>query len=193
MQNREAAWELLCQYTQSENLRKHGLAVEAAMRHYARHFNEDEELWGITGLLHDFDYEKYPDAHNHPYRGNEILKTRGYPEEVRQAIMGHASYTGVPRDTLLAKTLFAVDELAGFIIAVALVRPSKSIYDVKPKSVKKKFKQKAFAAKVDREEIKQGIAELGVDETEHIQRVIDALKSIAKELGLEGEGVTANE
>ncbi len=187
MQNRDTAWNLLCQYTQSKNLRKHGLAVEAAMRHYARHFNQDEELWGITGLLHDFDYEKYPDAQNHPYRGNEILKAEGYPEKLRKAIMGHASYTGVPRDSLMAKTLFAVDELAGFIIAVALVRPSKSIYDVKPKSVKKKFKQKAFAAKVDRDEIKAGIQALGVDETEHVQRVVDALKSIAKELGLEGE------
>lgn len=185
--DREKAWNLLCEYTKSESLRKHALAVEAAMRHYAEYFGEDPELWGVVGLLHDFDYEMYPDEENHPYRGSEILAKEGYPEEVRRAIMGHASYTGVPRDSLMAKTLFAVDELAGFIIAVALVRPSRSIMDVEPKSVKKKFKQKAFAAKVNRDEIKQGIEELGVDETEHIQRVIDALKSIADELGLAGE------
>jgi len=169
--NREEAWKLLCEYTKSENLRKHALAVEAAMRLYARKFGEDEEKWGIVGLLHDFDYEMYPDEKNHPYRG----------------YVSHASYTGVPRDSLMARTLFAVDELTGFIIAVALVRPTRSIHDVTVKSVKKKFKQKAFAAKVSREEIKQGIKELGVDEDEHIQNVIDALKSIAKELGLEGK------
>lgn len=185
--NREKAWNLLTQYTKTESLIHHALAVEAAMRHYARYFHEDEEYWGITGLLHDFDYEAYPDEQNHPYRGNEILEKEGYPEELRRAIMGHASYTGVPRDTLLAKTLFAVDELTGFIMAVALVRPSKSIHDVKPKSVKKKFKTRAFAAKVNREEIAQGIAELEVDETEHIQRVIDALRTVAADIGLEGE------
>ena len=189
--DREQAWKLLCEYTQTDSLRKHALAVEAGMRTYARFYGEDEETWGIVGLLHDFDYERYPDAENHPYRGNEILAERGYPEEMRRAIMGHASYTGVARDTLMAKVLFAVDELAGFVIAVALVRPSKSIHDVKPKSVKKKLKQKAFAAKVDREEIRQGIAELGVDETEHIQRVIDALRGIASELDLEGEAQPA--
>ncbi|RKY46613.1 MAG: HAD family hydrolase [Candidatus Neomarinimicrobiota bacterium] len=185
--NREEAWKLLCEYTKSENLRKHALAVEAAMRFYARKFGEDEEKWGIVGLLHDFDYEMYPDEKNHPYRGYEILEKEGYPEDVRKAILSHASYTGVPRDSLMARTLFAVDELTGFIIAVALVRPTRSIHDVTVKSVKKKFKQKAFAAKVSREEIKQGIKELGVDEDEHIQNVIDALKSIAKELGLEGK------
>ncbi|RKY49087.1 MAG: HAD family hydrolase [Candidatus Neomarinimicrobiota bacterium] len=185
--NREEAWKLLCEYTKSENLRKHALAVGAAMRFYARKFGEDEEKWGIVGLLHDFDYEMYPDEKNHPYRGYEILEKEGYPEDVRKAILSHASYTGVPRDSLMARTLFAVDELTGFIIAVALVRPTRSIHDVTVKSVKKKFKQKAFAAKVSREEIKQGIKELGVDEDEHIQNVIDALKSIAKELGLEGK------
>lgn len=185
--NREKAWNLLCEYTKSDSLRKHALAVESAMRHYAEYFGENPELWGIVGLLHDFDYEMYPDEKNHPYKGNKILAEKGYPEEVQKAIMGHASYTGIPRDSLMAKTLFAVDELSGFIIAVALVRPSKSIMDVKPKSVKKKFKQKAFAAKVNRDEIKQGIEELGVDETEHIQRVIDALKTIAGDLGLAGE------
>lgn len=184
--DREKAWQLLTTYTKTESLIRHALAVEAAMRFYAKIYNEDEDYWGITGLLHDFDYEKFPDEKNHPYRGNEILEKEDYPEEMRKAIMGHASYTGVARDTLLAKTLFAVDELTGFIMAVALVRPSKSIHDVKPKSVKKKFKNRAFAAKVNREEIFQGIQELGVDETEHIQRVIDALKSVADEIGLSG-------
>ncbi len=183
--NRDQAWNLLCEYTKTSSLRKHAIAVEAAMKHYAKFYNEDEELWSITGLLHDFDYEKYPDEKNHPYKGNEILEKLGYSEEIRTAIMGHASYTGVNRESLMAKVLFAVDELAGFIIAVALVRPSKSIMDVKPKSVKKKFKQKSFAAAVSREEIKAGIADLGVDETEHIQRVIDSLKTVAGELELE--------
>jgi len=185
--NYSQAYELLCRYTKTESLRKHALAVSAAMRHYAHIFKEDEEYWAITGILHDFDYEMYPDEENHPYRGNEILAKEGYPEIMRTAIMGHASYTGIKRESLLAKTLFAVDELSGFVIAVALVRPSKSIFEVEPRSVQKKFKDKAFAAKVNREEIKQGIAELGVDETEHIQRVIDALKSIAGELGLAGQ------
>ncbi|MCK9559905.1 MAG: HDIG domain-containing protein [Candidatus Marinimicrobia bacterium] len=185
--NYSQAYELLCQYTKTESLRKHALAVSAAMRHYARIFNQDEEYWAVTGLLHDFDYEMYPDEENHPFRGNEILANLGYPEEMRAAIMGHASYTGVMRESLLAKTLFAVDELSGFVIAVALVRPSKSIFEVEPRSVRKKFKDKAFAAKVNREEIRQGIAELGVDETEHIQRVIEALKSVADELGLAGQ------
>ena len=184
--NYQNAYELFCRYTKTESLRKHALAVSAAMRHYARIFNEDEEYWAITGLLHDFDYEMYPDEQNHPYRGNEILAKEGYPEEMRTAIMGHASYTGIKRESLLAKTLFAVDGLSGFIIAVALVRPSKSIFEVEPRSVQKKFKDKAFAAKVNREEIKQGITELGVDEAEHIQNVIDALKSVAVELGLAG-------
>jgi putative nucleotidyltransferase with HDIG domain len=184
--DREKAWQLLTAYTKTDSLIKHALAVEAAMRHYAGYFNEDKDYWGVVGLLHDFDYERYPDEENHPYRGNEILEKEGYPEELRRAIMGHASYTGVSRHSLIAKTLFAVDELAGFITAVALVRPSRSIMDVKPQSVKKKFKTRAFAAKVNREEIRQGIEELGVDETEHIQRVIDALKTVAEEIGLAG-------
>lgn len=184
--DRDKAWTLLTTYTESESLIKHALAVEAAMRHYAKMSRQDENLWGITGLLHDFDYEMYPDEQNHPYRGNEILAREGYSDEIRTAIMGHASYTNTPRNSLLAKTLFAVDELTGFVIAVALVRPAKSIFEVHPSSVRKKFKDKAFAAKVSREEIKQGIAELGVDETEHIQRVIDALKTVAKELGIAG-------
>lgn len=182
----EKSWQLLISYTKTESLIRHALAVEAAMRFYAKIYNEDENYWGITGLLHDFDYESFPDEENHPYRGNEILEKEGYPEEMRRAIMGHAGYTGVSRDTLLAKTLFAVDELAGFIMAVAMVRPSRSVHDVKPKSVKKKFKTRSFAAKVSREEILQGIQELGVDETEHIQRVIDALKTVAINIGLAG-------
>jgi len=185
--NYEDAWKLLTEYTKTDSLIKHALAVSAAMREYAKWFHQDENDWAIVGLLHDFDYEKYPDAENHPYRGNEILEKLGYPAEMRTAIMGHAAYTGVKRESLLAKTLFAVDELAGFIIAVALVRPSKSIFEVEPRSVQKKFKDKTFAAKVNREEIRQGITELGVDETEHIQRVIDALKTIAPELGLAGQ------
>ena len=184
--DREKAWKLLNEYTKTDSLIKHALAVEAAMRHYAEYYGEDPDYWGVVGLLHDFDYEMFPDAQNHPYRGNEILAREGYPEEMRKAIMGHADYTGTERDTRLAKTLFAVDELAGFVIAVALVRPSQSVYDVTPQSVRKKFKQHSFAAKVNREEIRQGIAELGVEESEHIQRVIDALKTIAKDLNLEG-------
>lgn len=182
--NREDTWKLLCEYTKTDSLRKHALAVEAAMRHYAKIYGEDVEKWGITGLIHDFDYEQFPNEADHPYKGAEILRQKGYPEDVIQAVMGHASYTGTKRETLMAKTLFAVDELAGFIMAVAMVRPSKSVMDVASKSVKKKLKQKAFAAKVNREEIQQGIEELGVDQTEHIQNVIDALKGVAKALGL---------
>lgn len=185
--NREKAWNLLCKYTKSNSLRKHALAVESVMRRYADYFNEDRDLWGITGLLHDLDYEMNPDESNHPYKGVEILKKEGYPEEIQKAILGHASHTGVPRDSLMAKTLYAVDELTGFIIAVALVRPSRSIFEVTTESVKKKLKQKAFAAKVNREEIERGIDELGVNRDEHIQIVIDALKSIANELDLKGE------
>lgn len=181
---RDEAWELLNEYTKKEGLIKHALAVEALMRAYARKFGEDEEEWGIVGLIHDFDYEKYPTAADHPYRGSEILEKMGYPEEYRRAILGHADYTGESRDTLLAKTLFAVDELAGFITAVALVRPSKKVADVKVKSVTKKFKDKAFAASVNREDIQKGIEELGVDRAEHIQLCIDAMTSIADDLGL---------
>ena len=185
--DRESAWQLLCEFTKNKILRKHGLAVEAAMREYARYFEKNEERWGITGLIHDFDYEKYPSRDEHPYKGNEILQERDWPEDVRKAIMGHADYTGVKRDSLMAKTLYAVDELTGFIIAVALVRPTKSIYDVEVPSVKKKFGQKAFAKSVDRDMIQEGIADLDVAEDEHIQRVIKALQNIAAELGLEGD------
>lgn len=185
--NREEALKLLKEYTKSDSLRRHAFAVEQAMRKYAEKFGEDIEKWGITGLLHDFDYEKYPTAEEHPYIGNRILKEHGYDQDILDSIMGHADYTGVPRESLMAKTLFAVDELAGFIFAVTYVRPTNSINDVKVKSVTKKLKDKGFAAKVSREDINKGIEELGVDRAEHIQFVIDALKEKADELGLAGK------
>ncbi len=183
--SRADAWDLLCEYTKTESLRKHALAVEAAMRAYARRFGANEEEWGIVGLLHDFDYERWPDAENHVWRGSEILTARGYPEAWRRAIMGHASYTGVPRDTDMARCLFAVDELCGFIIAVALVRPSKSIADVDSKSVRKKMKEKGFARSVNRDEILQGAEELGAEDCDsHLTFVIEALRPIAADLGI---------
>ena len=183
---RDDAWNLLCEYTKSDSLRKHARAVEQVMRTYARTRGEDVELFGLIGMLHDFDYEKYPTQEEHPYTGAKILAERGYPEEVITAIMGHAPYTGVPRETLAAQALFAFDELTGFIFAVTFVRPSRSIREVTPKSVKKKLKQRSFAAAVSRDDIEQGITELGVDRTEHIQFVIDALAQIDEELGLQG-------
>lgn len=186
MNDRAAAWELLTGFTQSESLRKHALAVEACMRAYARKYDGDEELWGVVGLLHDFDYDKYPSLEDHPYRGNEILQERGWPEEIRKAIMSHAEYTGVTRDSELEKCLFACDELAGFITAVALIKPSKSLAEVDVKSVRKRMKDKAFARKVNREDIIQGAAALGVDLDEHIGFCIEAMKPIAKQLGLDG-------
>jgi len=183
--NREAAWELLNEHTKNPNLVKHGLAVEACMRHYAEHFAEDVEKWGIVGLIHDFDYEEHPTAEEHPYVGAEILREKGYPEDIVKAVLGHADYTGVERDTLMAKTLFAVDELSGLVVAVALVRPSKSIHEVKVRSVKKKLKDKSFARGVNRDDIEKGVEELGVDLDKHIQRVIDALKTVDTALGLE--------
>ncbi len=183
MITREDAWKLLTEYTQKEGLIKHALAVEAAMRAYARKFGEDEEAWGIVGLLHDFDYEKYPSMEDHPFRGAEILRQKGYPEEWVTAILGHANHTGVPRETLMAKTLYAVDELCGFITAVAYVRPNKKLSEVKVKSVKKKLKDKAFARQVNREEIRQGAEELGVELDEHIGFVLQAMQEIAEELG----------
>ncbi|HXZ41948.1 MAG TPA: HDIG domain-containing protein, partial [Terriglobales bacterium] len=158
MNDRESAWCLLTEFTQSESLRKHALAVEACMRAYARKLAGDEELWGVVALLHDFDYEKYPSLEDHPYKGNEILKERGWPEEIRRAIMSHAEYTGVSRDTPMEKALFACDELAGFITAVALVKPGKSLAEVDAKSVRKKMKDKAFARSVNRNDIVNGAA-----------------------------------
>ena len=181
--NRDEAWKLLCEYTKSENLRRHALAVEACMRAYARKFGEDEEKWGIAGLLHDFDYELYPDAPDHPLKGCEILTSLGYPEDIRRAILAHADYTGVPRDTLMAKSLFACDELAGFITACALVRPDR-IQGLEPASVRKRMKDKAFARAVRREDIIQGAQELGVDANEHIAICISAMRDIGSQLGL---------
>ncbi|HIE50256.1 MAG TPA: HDIG domain-containing protein [Armatimonadetes bacterium] len=185
---REEAWQLLTEYTQNEGLRKHALAVEACLRAYARKFGEDEEKWGITGLLHDFDYEQHPSPEEHPLWGSRILRERGYPGEVIYAILSHADYLQdqYPRRNLLDKALYAVDELTGFVTAVALVRPNKDLREVTVKSVKKKFKQKAFAAKVDREAIFRGAEELGVDLDEHIALVIEAMQGIAEELGLAG-------
>ncbi len=180
----EDALKLLFEYTESENLRKHAFAVESAMRAYARKFGEDEEKWAIVGLLHDFDYEKFPTPEQHPWVGSKILEERGYPDDIRKAILGHADYTGVPRDTLMAKVLYACDELCGFITAVALVRPNKKLEEVTVESVKKKLKDKAFARSVNREDIYKGAEELGVPLDEHIQFVIDAMKSIADKLGL---------
>ncbi len=186
MTERSTAFDLLTEFTQSESLRKHGLAVEACMRAYARKFAADEELRGTVGLLHDFDYEKYPSAQEHPYKGNEILKERGYSDEIRRAIMSHADYTGVSRVAPLEKALFACDELAGFITATALVKPGKSLAEVEAKSVRKKMKDKAFARSVSRDDIIDGARELGVELDEHIAFCIEAMKGIAAELGLAG-------
>ena len=186
MNNRESAWCLLTEFTQSESLRRHALAVEACMRAYARKLDADEVLWGIVGLLHDFDYEKYPSLEDHPYKGNEILRERGYSDEIRKAIMSHAEYTGVTRDTPMEKTLFACDELAGFITAATLVKPSKSLAELDAKSVRKRLKDKAFARSVNRNDIVNGARELGVDLEEHITFCIAAMKGIAQMLGLDG-------
>jgi putative nucleotidyltransferase with HDIG domain len=186
MIDRSAAWNLLTEFTQSESLQKHALAVEACMRAYARQFSANEELWGTVGLLHDFDYEKYPSPQEHPYKGNEILKERGYSQEIRRAIMSHADYAGVTRETPLEKALFACDELAGFITATALVKPGKSLAEVDAKSVRKKMKDKAFARSVSRDDIVNGARELGVDLDEHIAFCIEAMKQIAGQLQLAG-------
>jgi putative nucleotidyltransferase with HDIG domain len=183
---RESAWGLLTEFTQSESLRKHALAVEACMRAYARKTGGDEELWGVVGLLHDFDYEKYPSLEDHPYKGSEILKERGYSEEVRRAILSHAEYTGVARVSAMEKTLFACDELAGFITACALVKPGKSLAEVEAKSVRKKMKDKAFARSVHREDIVEGAADLNLDLEEHIVFCIEAMGAISSALGLDG-------
>lgn len=181
---RDEAFALLTEYTQKEALINHALGVEAAMRAYAKKFGEDEEAWGIVGLIHDFDYEKYPTMEDHPFRGAEILRERGYPEEWIQAILGHGDHTGVPRTTLMAKTLYAVDELSGFITAVTYVRPNKKLSEVEVRSVKKKLKDKAFARQVSREDIRRGAEELGVELDEHIDFVIRAMQGISEQLGL---------
>jgi predicted hydrolase (HD superfamily) len=202
IKNREEAWKLLTEFTQSESLRKHALAVEACMRACAGKFGNgfgnsaaselgltEADLWGIVGLIHDFDYEKYPSLEDHPYKGNEILKQRGWPEVITRAIMSHAEYTGVTRDTPVEKALFACDELAGFITAVALIKPGKSLAEVDAKSVRKRMKDKAFARKVNRDDIVNGAAALGVDLDEHIAFCIVALQGIADKLGLDGSAV----
>jgi putative nucleotidyltransferase with HDIG domain len=188
---RDTALALMHEYTQSDSLRKHMLAVEAAMRAYARKFDEPEDLWGTTGLLHDFDYERFPNAahsptEEHPSEGVRMLRSRGYPDEMLAAILGHATYTGIARDSLLARTLFAVDELTGLITATALVKPSRSVHDVEARSVRKKMKDKAFARGVSREDVLLGATEMGVDLDEHIQFVIEAMKSESGALGLTG-------
>jgi predicted hydrolase (HD superfamily) len=190
--NREAAWELLCEYTKSESLRKHALAVEACMRAYAAKSGQDADQWGVVGLIHDFDYEMYPNAPDHPLKGSEILKEKGYPEDIRRAILGHADYSGVPRDTLLAKTLYACDELAGFITACSLVRPDR-IVSLQPKSVRKRMKDKAFARSVSREDILKGAEELGVPLDEHIAFCIEAMRSIADALDLAPPAASSGE
>lgn len=182
--DRAAALGLLREYTKNENLIKHALAVEAAMRLYARKGGEDEEAWGVVGLLHDFDYERYPSLDDHPFKGAEILRSLGYDEWFVKAILSHGNHTGVPRETALEKTLFAVDELCGLVTAVALVRPSKRVADVEVKSVKKKIKDKAFARTVNRDDIRQGVEALGVSLDDHIANVIAALRAAAVDLGL---------
>lgn len=184
--DRQSAYDLLCEYTKGEGLRKHGLAVEAVMRHFARKAGEDEETWAVVGLLHDFDYEQHPNEEQHPVEGSKILRECGYPEEVVIAILGHADYTGVPRDTLMARTLYAVDELTGFITAVTLVRPNKIVFEVEPAAVRKKMKDKTFARSVNRDDITKGAAELGVDLDAHIAEVISAMRERADALGLRG-------
>jgi len=189
MPDRNDAWELLCEYTKGESLRKHALAVEAAMRACAKRYgvpgaDDDEDEWGLVGLLHDFDYEMFPSAEQHPFTGANILCGRGYSDRFIRAIMGHATYTGVSRDTAMARALFATDELCGFLVACALVRPTKSLDDLEVSSVKKKLKDKAFARSVNRDDIRQGIEELGADPDEHIRFVIDALRPHQKQIGL---------
>lgn len=181
---REDAWDLVTEYTDSESLRAHMLAVEAAMRGYARKFGEDEDWWGILGLVHDFDYEKHQGENGHPFVGVQILDKKGFPREFRRAILSHADYTGVPRETRAEKALYACDELSGFLVACALVRPSRSFSDMTVASVKKKLKDKGFAAAVSREDIARGAEDLGVPLDKHIENVISYLKPVEKKLGL---------
>jgi len=184
--SRDAAWRLLTEYTKSESLLKHALAVEAAVRGYARKFGEPDVEWGIVALLHDFDYERWPTPENHPFRGCEILEAQGYPEWVRRAILSHADYSGVPRESLLEKTLFACDEMAGFVTAATLVRPSKSVLDLEASSVIKRMKDKAFARGVKRDDLRAGAELLGLPLEEHISNVIGFMREQADALGLRG-------
>lgn len=196
MPTREEAWNLLCEYTQNENLRKHALAVEACVRAYARKSGADEEFWGVTALLHDFDYERWPNPtqapdREHPTEGSKILRERSYPEEMIRAILSHADFTGVPRQTPLEHTLFACDELAGFITACALVQPNKGLAEVEAARVKKKMKDKAFARGVNREDVTKGAEELGIPLEEHIAFCIEAMRAVAPQLGLAGSTASA--
>ncbi len=185
--DRAAAWQLLTEYTKNESLLKHALALEAALRAYAPKYGGDPEEWAVVGLLHDFDYERYPSAEaGHPFKGAEVLRQQGYPEHVVKAVLSHADYSGVPRETPLEKVLFACDELCGFITAAALVRPTKSVLDLEASSVRKRMKDKAFARQVKREDILKGAQELGVDLNEHIAFVIQAMRGVADALGLRG-------
>jgi len=186
MITRDQALQILYEFTKSENLRKHALAVEICVAAYARKFGEDETKWSVTALLHDFDYEMHPDAPDHPMKGEPILASRGIPEDIRRAILSHANYSGVPRESALEKTLFACDELAGFLTAVSLVKPGRSVHEVDAKSVRKKMKDKAFARSVSREDMVNGAADLGVDLDEHIAFCINAMQARAGELGLGG-------
>jgi putative nucleotidyltransferase with HDIG domain len=186
MLDREQAWNILCEYTKSEGLRKHALAVETCVAAYARKFGEDEHKWSLTALLHDFDWEIHPTLEEHPQKGEPILAERGVPDEIRRAILSHASHTGVPRQSPLEKTLYACDELAGFITAISYVKPHRSVFEVDVSSVKKKMKDKAFARSVNRQDIFEGAAELGVALDEHIDFCVKAMQERAEELGLKG-------
>jgi putative nucleotidyltransferase with HDIG domain len=184
--SRADAYALMTEYTHSDSLRKHMLAVEASVRGYARHFGENEEDWGVVALLHDFDYERYPDPEHHPFKGVEILRQRGYPEWVTRAILSHADYSGVPRESRLEKTLYACDEMSGFVTAAALVRPSKSVLDLEAASVMKRMKDKAFARAVNRDDLRRGAEELGLPLDQHIANVIAFMRAQADVLGLRG-------
>jgi predicted hydrolase (HD superfamily) len=183
---RDAAWQLLTEWTHSDSLRKHALAVEAAVRGYARKFSEDEEAWGTVALLHDLDYERYPTSADHPFRACEELQRRGYPDWFTRAILSHADYSGIPRESLLERTLYACDEMAGFVTAAALVRPTKSILDLEAASVLKRMKDKAFARAVSRDDLRRGAAELGLPLEEHVANVIAFMRDSADRLGLRG-------
>jgi len=190
--DREQAWNILCEFTKSDSLRRHALAVEACVTAYARKFSEDEAKWSVTALLHDFDYEIHPEAPDHPMKGEPMLAERGVDAEIRRAILSHANYSGVSRDSQLEKTLFACDELAGFLTACSYVKPNRSIHEVETKSVRKKLKDKAFARSVNRDDIVNGAAALGVDLDQHIDFCIEAMKERAEELGLAGTQAAAS-
>ena len=184
--SRDAAWALLTEFTHNENLQKHALAVEAAVRGYALHWGEDEAAWGVAALLHDFDYERYPDLADHPFKGAEILRERGYPEWLVRAVLSHADHTGVVRESRLEHTLFACDEMAGFVTAAALIRPSKSLLDLEAKSVVKRMKEKAFARAVNRDDLRRGAEEIGVPLDVHVANVNAVMREHAEALGLKG-------